>query len=90
MSYPSPIAAPLILPSRCHETVEQCDDQAEVGYTESYEPDLGYVYSEQYELEVLSGYDGDYINSSTGVNCSMFYNGKYVIMVQNFSRVETL
>lgn len=59
--------------------MEPCDDQAEVGYTDSYEAELGYVYSEQYELEVLSGYDGDYINSSTGVNCSMFYNGESVM-----------
>lgn len=62
--------------------MEPCDDQAEVGYTDSYEPDLGYVYSEQYELEVLSGYDGDYINSSTGVNCSMFYNGESNVMTE--------
>ena len=56
--------------------MEVCDETAEEGYTSDYVPEAGYNYTSTYELEVLSGADGDYINSSTGANCTIFYDGE--------------
>ncbi|CAN0037142.1 unnamed protein product [Ascophyllum nodosum] len=69
----------------CNANVEVCDDTAEEGYTSDYVPEVGYNYTSTYELEVLSGADGDYINSSTGANCTIFYDETLTYTVQQIS-----
>lgn len=57
--------------------MEQCDTDAEPGYTDDYIPEPGSVVTEQYDTDFLEGDDRLYINTTTTVNCAVYYNSKH-------------
>ncbi|CAM9921460.1 unnamed protein product, partial [Hapterophycus canaliculatus] len=56
----------------CHERVDVCGDDAELGYTEDHVPVESSPLDEQYDAELIEGDDVDIIDSDFTVNCTLY------------------
>lgn len=52
--------------------MDACGDSPENGYTADYTPALATALDEQYDTDLISGDDTDYIGSSSAIDCTLY------------------